>query len=129
VSARCGQSCTTPASVEALGTQVRDRARAAGPHPHALVEALQRRASELGVPADAARLRTAIAGTLVDAVATGANSVEAVQALPTADVRTSDPRLSRASARPSACGAHSRMTARVCSNRCAPHGRRGRAAG
>lgn len=81
----------TPASVEALGTQVRERARAAGPHPHALVEALKRRASELGVPADAARLQTAVAAEqLVDRVGATTSSLEAVQALAGADVPTSD---------------------------------------
>jgi hypothetical protein len=81
----------TPGSVEALGALVRERARTAGAHPHALVEALERRATELGVGGDAHRLRTAAAAEdLVARLAAATTSLEAIHAVAAVEVPTSD---------------------------------------
>jgi hypothetical protein len=81
----------TPASVEALGAALRERARTAGTHPQALRATLGRRGTELRVAGDAPRLRTAAAADgLIGRLVSSTTSVEAVHALAEADVPTSE---------------------------------------
>jgi len=78
-------------SVDALGSAIRERARAASPHVDGLLAALRRRADEVGVPDDADRLQTAAAAyDLVTRIAAATSDLEAIRSLADAAVPTTE---------------------------------------